>query len=65
MYTCWCVLGMVYQHTAKRYMSEEVLLDIRNVRSPLRSAQIAILTLYSGSRSLSSTTQIGEKGRFL
>jgi hypothetical protein len=35
MYTRWCTLSMVYQHTAKRYMPEEVLLDIRNVgRSP-------------------------------
>jgi hypothetical protein len=27
MYTRWCTLSMVYQHTAKRYMSEEVLSD--------------------------------------
>jgi hypothetical protein len=31
MYTSWCILSMLYQHTAKRYMAEEVLLDIRNV----------------------------------
>jgi hypothetical protein len=34
MYTSWCVLSMVYQHEAQQYMSESVLLDIRNVRSP-------------------------------
>jgi hypothetical protein len=34
MYTCWCVLSMVYQHAAQQYMSENVLLDIRNVNCP-------------------------------
>jgi hypothetical protein len=34
MYTRWCVLSMVYQHVAKQYMSETVLLDMRNVNSP-------------------------------
>jgi hypothetical protein len=54
MYTCWCVLSMVYQHAAKRYMSEEVLLDIRNVHSPFKSARIAILLFYSCSPPSSS-----------
>ena len=34
MYTRLCTLSMVYQHTAKRYMPEEVLIDIRKVGSP-------------------------------
>ena len=31
MYTRWCLLSIVYQHVAKRYMPENIMLDIRNV----------------------------------
>jgi hypothetical protein len=46
MYTCWCVLSMVYQHEAKRYMPEETLLDIRNVRGPSKLPHIIVLTSF-------------------
>ena len=65
MYTRWCYLSMVYQHTAKRYMPEEVLSDIRNVGCSLGSISGHADFCCSGYPNWSSTIRTGRRKRSL
>lgn len=65
MYTRWCYLSMVYQHTAKRYMPEEVLSDIRNVRRSHRPIHGHADFCDSGYHNWSSTIQTERRKRSL